>query len=281
MALNMYQEKIEKPLSKIKQIIGVAAGKGGVGKSTITVNLALSLKKAGFSVGVLDTDIYGPSVRMMLPEDLSPKQKGDEICPALCQGIPMISMAYFRPDNQASVIRAPIANKIIKQFLKNVSWGELDFLLIDFPPGTGDIQITLSQEAKLDGVVMVTTPQNVAILDVRKAMDMFAQVRVPVVGVVENMSYYMNENLEKVYIFGKGGGERLALEAGVPFLGSIPLHAKICASGDLGLSLFDDENKTPAEAFTQLVDQFILQTSLLKEQSQGALQGFNLQWKDM
>lgn len=281
MALNMYQEKIEKPLSKIKQIIGVAAGKGGVGKSTITVNLALGLKNAGFSVGILDTDVYGPSVRMMLPEDLSPKQKGDEITPALCQGIPMISMAYFRPDNQASVVRAPIANKIIKQFLKNVSWGELDFLLIDFPPGTGDIQITLSQEAKLDGVVMVTTPQNVAILDVRKAMDMFAKVRVPVVGVVENMSYFINENLEKIYIFGKGGGERLALEAGVPFLGQIPLHAKICASGDLGLSLFDDENKTPAMAFTQLVDQFILQTSLLKEQSQGALQGFNLQWKDM
>jgi len=282
MALSMYQEKIREPLSKIKHIIGIAAGKGGVGKSTVTVNLALALKKAGYSVGVLDTDIYGPSVRMMLPEDLSPKQVGELISPALCQGIPMISMAYFRPDNQASVIRAPIANKIIKQFLKSVSWGELDFLLLDFPPGTGDIQITLAQEANLNGVVMVTTPQNVAVMDVRKAMDMFEQVRVPIIGIVENMSYFVNvETNSKSYIFGKGGGEKLALESGVPFLGPIPLDSKICEYGDLGKSLLNDENHLTAKAFSELANQFILHINLLKDQNKGALKSFNLLWKDM
>jgi ATP-binding protein involved in chromosome partitioning len=282
MALQIYQEKTQEPLSRIKKIIGVAAGKGGVGKSTVTVNLALALKKIGYSVGVLDTDIYGPSVRMMLPEDLSPKQTGDIILPAICRGIPMISMAYFRPDNQASVVRAPIANKIIKQFLKNVAWGDLDFLLVDFPPGTGDIQLTLSQEANLSGIIMVTTPQNVALMDVRKAMDMFTQVKVPVVGIVENMSYFLNEQTnEKVHIFGKGGGVRLSLESGVPFLGAIPLHPKICDYGDLGKSIFDDESHLTASAFMEFAKKFILHVKLLEDQSKESLQGFNLIWKEM
>ncbi len=131
----MYQKEEAKPFSKIKHIIGIAAGKGGVGKSTVCVNLGLALKKLGKTVAILDTDIYGPSIRMMLPEERLPVQKGETIIPALCHGIPMISMAYFRSANQASVLRAPIVNGIVKQFLKNVDWGELDFLLIDFPPG--------------------------------------------------------------------------------------------------------------------------------------------------
>jgi ATP-binding protein involved in chromosome partitioning len=282
MALQIYQEKIKEPLAKIKKIIGIAAGKGGVGKSTMTVNLALALKKLGYSVGLLDTDIYGPSVRMMLPEDLTPKQTGDVITPALCRGIPMISMAYFRPDNQASVVRAPIANKIIKQFLNNVAWGNLDFLLVDFPPGTGDIQLTLSQEANLSGIIMVTTPQNVALMDVRKAMDMFVQVKVPVIGIIENMSYFVHEETsEKIHIFGKGGGSRLALESGVPFLGEIPLHSKICDYGDLGKSLLDDESHPTSKVFMEFANNFILHTSLLEEQSKESLQNFNVIWKEM
>ena len=280
MPLNMY-EKIE-PVAKIKHIIGIAAGKGGVGKSTITVNLALSLKKMGYSVAVLDTDIYGPSVRMMLPEERMPVQKGETIIPALCKGIPMISMAYFKPDNQASVVRAPIANGIIKQFLKNVQWGELDYLLIDFPPGTGDIQLTLSQEAKLTGVVMVTTPQNVAMMDVRKAMHMFEQVRIPVIGIVENMSYFVQEETgDKSYIFGKGGGEHLSRESGLPFLGSIPLHPKICECGDLGKSIFEENYSTLAKSFTEISNQMILHVNLLNDQSKEPLQSFNLKWKEM
>lgn len=280
MPLNMYQKS--EPVSKIKHIIGIAAGKGGVGKSTVTVNLALSLKNMGFSVAVLDTDIYGPSVRMMLPEERMPIQKGEMITPALCKGIPMISMAYFRPDNKASVVRAPIANGIIKQFLKNVHWGEIDFLLIDFPPGTGDIQLTLSQEANLTGVIMVTTPQNVAMMDVRKAMHMFEEVRIPVIGVVENMSYYLKDQTEeKVYIFGKGGGELLAQESGLPLLGSIPIHPKICECGDLGKSIFEEANETVTDSFTNFAAQVILHVNLLKDQSKESIRGFNLKWQEM
>ncbi len=277
----MYQKKTQIP-PKIKQIIAIAAGKGGVGKSTVTVNLALALKKLGASVGVLDTDIYGPSVRMMLPEDLMPIQKGEQITPALCKGIPMISMAYFRPDNQASVVRAPIANGIIKQFLKNVVWGDLDYLLIDFPPGTGDIQLTLSQEANLTAALMVTTPQNVAVMDVRKAMDMFSKVRVPILGIVENMSYYLHEQTnEKIYVFGKDGGLRLSNEAGVPFLQQIPLNGKICEYGDLGKSLFEGEETVCSEAFMELGKQFIRHLNLLNEEGMRSVQGFNLKWKEM
>lgn len=281
MPLEMYQKK-NQSASKIKHIIAIAAGKGGVGKSTVTVNLALSLKKLGKSVGILDTDIYGPSVRMMLPEDLMPVQKGEQITPALCKGIPMISMAYFRPDNQAAVVRAPIANGIVKQFLKNVVWGDLDYLFIDFPPGTGDIQLTLSQEAQLTAAIMVTTPQNVAVMDVRKAMDMFTKVRIPILGIVENMSYYQDAKTdEKMYIFGKDGGLRLSSEAGVPFLQQIPLNSKICECGDLGKSLFENGETPASHAFMQLGKEVIRQVEILHEQSKHSVQSFNLKWKEM
>lgn len=277
MPLSMFQKK--KPLSNIKSIIAVAAGKGGVGKSTITVNLGLALKKLGKSVGILDTDIYGPSVRMMLPEDLTPKQNGEIITPALCQGIKMISMAYFRPANQASVVRAPIATGIVKQFLNNVAWGDLDYLLVDFPPGTGDIQLTLSQEAKLSAALLVTTPQNVAVLDVRKAMDMFVQVNVPVLGIVENMSYFLGQGDEKIHIFGKGGGHNLALESRVPYLGEIPLNPYICSFGDLGKSLFEeDETKSLAFTFLELAKKTEYHLDLLTTAEQKA---FSLTWKEM
>jgi len=281
MPLQMYQEQKSPPKPKIKNIIGIAAGKGGVGKSTITVNLALTLKQLGYSVGVLDTDIYGPSIRKMLPEDRMPTQKGELIAPALCQGIKMISMAYFRKENEAAVVRAPIANGLIKQFLNNVEWGNLDFLLIDFPPGTGDIQLTISQQAHLTCALMVTTPQDVAVMDVRKAMNMFNQVKIPVIGVVENMSYFLQQsNQEKVYIFGKGGGERLARESEIPFLGAIPLDPKICASGDQGKSMYSDENHPAVAPFKELAKNFIGHLDLLSSQHDH-LQAFELVWKEV
>lgn len=246
-------------LSKIKYTIAVASGKGGVGKSTVTVNLALALKKLGYKVGVMDTDIYGPSVRKMLPEEQLPSQRGPIIQPALCQGIKMISMAYFSKESEASAVRAPIANGLIIQFQKNVEWGELDYLLIDFPPGTGDVQLTLCQQAHLTGAVMVTTPQEVALLDVKKAIHLFEQLKVPIVGIVENMSYYaIPETRERHYLFGKGGGEKLAQEYCLPFLGAIPIDADICRCGDLGLSLFnlDPATKKPATgAYLELARQ--------------------------
>ena len=224
MPLKMYTPHEGSTASSTRSVIAIAAGKGGVGKSTVTVNLGLALKQLGYKVGIMDTDIYGPSVRKMLPEDRMPLQRGSVIIPALCDGIKMISMAYFRKEHEAAVVRAPIANGIISQFIKNVDWGTLDYLLIDFPPGTGDVQLTLSQQANLTGALMVTTPQEVAVMDVRKAMHMFAQVKVPLIGVVENMSYYRHpKDGEIVHLFGQGGGERLARESGIPFLGAIPI----------------------------------------------------------
>lgn len=261
MALPLYSASNRHPLSKIKYIIAVAAGKGGVGKSSVTVNLALALRRLGCRVGVMDTDIYGPSIRKMLPEDRPPMQKGNEILPAQCKGIKMISMAYFRSDEEASIMRAPIANGLISQFINNVVWGELDFLVIDFPPGTGDVQLTLAQQAHLTGAIMVTTPQDVAVMDVKKAMNLFYQVKVPIIGIVENMSYY--EPLPdgvRLYPFGKDGGRRLAQEANVPLLGTIPLDPELCSSGDEGRSIFlqsHDGLKPIAQTFIALAENLI------------------------
>ncbi len=235
MPLKIFQSKELTPPPKPRYTLAIAAGKGGVGKSTVAVNLALALKKLNFKVGLIDTDLYGPSIRKMLPEDQGPEQQGQMIIPAMCQGIKMISMAYFRKENEASVVRAPIANGIISQFLKQVEWGDLDYLLIDFPPGTGDIQLTISQQANLTGAVMVTTPQEVAVMDVRKAINMFDQVKVPIIGIVENMSYYFHEKSgDIISIFGKGGGEKLAKQSDIPFLGEIPIDPELCASADSG-----------------------------------------------
>lgn len=282
MALKLFQQE---ELPPVRNVIAIAAGKGGVGKSTVTVNLGLALQQLGFSVGIMDTDIYGPSIRKMLPEDRMPSQKGQTIIPALCHGIRMISMAYFRKDNEAAVVRAPIANGLITQFIKNVSWGDLDYLLIDFPPGTGDVQLTLSQQANLTGAIMVSTPQEVAVMDVRKAMHLFEQVKVPIIGIVENMSYYTHEKTgETLYLFGKGGGERLARESGIPFLGSIPIDPALCHSGDSGQSIFAKENQEShhaASTFIELAKQLTAHLSIMKAKSGEYLQNFELEWKEM
>jgi len=195
----------------------------------------------------------------------------------------MISMAYFRKENEASVVRAPIANGVITQFIKNVIWGDLDYLLIDFPPGTGDVQLTLSQQANISGAVMVTTPQEVAVLDVRKAMHMFEQVKVPIIGVVENMSYYFHQaSAETIYLFGKGGGERLARDQGVPFLGSIPIDPLLSRSCDSGESIFEhQESHHIAQVFTTLAKQLIQHVSVLKNEDGECLNKFELVWKEM
>lgn len=241
MSLKMFASgKLSTGLGSIKNILGVAAGKGGVGKSTLTVNLARALKKLGFSVGVLDADIYGPSIRKMLPEEHLPLSENQQLFPATSAGIKVLSLAFFREEKEAAAVRSPIANSVITQFLHEVSWGELDFLLIDFPPGTGDIQLTLCQQAHLTGTIVVTTPQEVALLDVRKAMSLFTKLKVPIIGVIENMSYYQPSCSERVYPFGQGGGKKLAQEANALLLGEIPLDQALCASGDAGNSLFEE-----------------------------------------
>ncbi|MCE2982643.1 MAG: P-loop NTPase [Parachlamydia sp.] len=239
--------------SSPSRTIAIAAGKGGVGKSTITVQLAHALKRLGYAVGVLDADVYGPSIRKMLPEDQMPRQTGELIEPALCSGIKMISVAYFNKEQEGAAVRAPIANSLIQRFLNGVNWGPLDFLLIDFPPGTGDIQITLSQKAQLTGAIMVTTPQEVALMDVKKAMHLFEIVNIPILGILENMAGFYSQEGEPIPIFGKGGGGRLAAEKGVPLLGEIPLDPSLCACSDLGKSLFIEQAESrTCQALTQL-----------------------------
>lgn len=225
---------IAKQRAKPKKIIGIAAGKGGVGKSTLTVNLARALS-VNHKVGILDADVYGPSIQKLIPEEILPKQVEDIIIPGQGEGIKLMSIAHYRKVNEALVVRAPIACKIVSEFLELVDWGDLDYLLIDFPPGTGDIQLTLSQKSQMAGVIMITTPQEVATLDVQKAIHMFNVVNVPILGIVENMSYYHNGS-ENVYIFGKGGGERLAKENALQFLGQIPIDPTLSKNADLGLA---------------------------------------------
>lgn len=280
MPLPMYKEPENSTSAPF--VLAVAAGKGGVGKSSISVNLALALKEQGLSVGLMDTDVYGPSVRKMLPEDQMPSQKGERIFPALSRGIKVISMAYFRGDDQAAAVRAPVANGIISQFLKQVDWGDVDVLVIDFPPGTGDIQLTLSQQARVSAALVVTTPQEVALLDVRKAMNLFSQVKVPLLGVVENMSYYVEKSGEKVALFGRGGGEKLARDAGVPFFGQIPLDPGFSKGCDQGDPLFLKEPEAPVSVAIREVSHGVYShLCALREREKGALERFELVWREM
>jgi ATP-binding protein involved in chromosome partitioning len=289
MPLNLYKELKNKEsnhsFENINAVIAIAAGKGGVGKSTVAVNIALALHQQGYQVGILDADLYGPSVRKMLPENSIPQQHDKILQPALCNGIKMISMAYFRRDEQATAMRAPMANQFITHFIRNVDWGNLDFLFIDFPPGTGDIQMTLAQQAHLTGAVMVTTPQEVALLDVRKAISLFKQVKVPVIGIVENMSYYQEkENGTRHFVFGQGGGQQLANENQCPFFGQIPIDPFLCSCGDQGLSIFSAEGKKQ-----QIAQNFIeISLSLLKEvrvmkvnKEENGVSTFELIWKKL
>ena len=253
----------------MKYIIGIAAGKGGVGKSTITVNLALALKNLGFAVGILDADIYGPSMQHMLPKGTAPYEKDGAIVPADTYGIKLISMAFFK--QEAAAVRAPIANGLINQFIHRVEWGDLDYLFVDFPPGTGDIQLTLAQECNFTGAIVVTTPQEVALIDVRKAIQLFEPLRVPVLGVIENMSYY---GKEKIYLFGRDGGKRLAEEYRIPFLGQIPLDPELCACGDEGASIFSKNPHSPsAEVFNLIAMQLNKELSTINRNNR---QNFDL-----
>jgi ATP-binding protein involved in chromosome partitioning len=263
-------------------VIGVVAGKGGVGKSTISVNLALALKKIGLKIGLIDADIYGPSLRKMMRCDRLPSQNpesSERIIPAESLGIKVVSMGFFVPEREAAVVRAPIANDIIGQFLHRVDWGELDYLIIDFPPGTGDIQLTLMQQGKLDGALIVTTPQELALLDVRKAVRMLIQLGVPILGVIENMSHFLGQ-----YPFGKGGGAVLAAELSVPLLGEVPLDPLLCRCADEGISIFDVEEKS---AVVAIFDQVAMQVLEMKREEEEIKDVYllnekflSLSWKD-
>jgi ATP-binding protein involved in chromosome partitioning len=250
-----------KPLPGIKNIIAVASGKGGVGKSTVTANLAVTLAKMGFKVGLLDADIYGPSMPIMfdvaMEKPLAVTIEGkSKMKPVESYGVKMLSIGFFTQPNQAVIWRGPMASKALNQMIFDAHWGEIDFMLIDLPPGTGDIHLSIMQAMPVTGAVVVSTPQEVALADARKGVAMFQQdsINVPVLGIVENMAYFTPEELpdNKYYIFGKEGAKHLSEDLKVPFLGEIPLVQSIREAGDIGRPAAMQTGTTIAKAFEEI-----------------------------
>ncbi|KPK94321.1 chromosome partitioning protein [bacterium SM23_31] len=254
-----------KLLPDVKNIIPIASGKGGVGKSTVSVNIALALKRAGASVGLLDADIYGPSVPQIMGVSYEPKAAGnDMILPAEHHGIKIMSMGFFTQQNQAVIWRGPMLGKMVEQFLGSVEWGSLDYLVIDLPPGTGDVQLTLCQSIPLTGAVIVSTPQDVALNVARRAILMFNKLNAPVIGIIENMSYYVCSHCgEKERIFGEGGVAKASREFGIPFLGEIPLTTSIREKSDAGkpVVIFDPDSEE-TKVFTAISENIAAQISI-------------------
>jgi len=247
----------------VKYVIAVSSGKGGVGKSTVAVNLAVSLALTGAKVGLLDADIYGPNIPMMMGVAKPPEQKDGKIVPAESHGVKLISMGFFVPEDTAVVWRGPMVHTAIQQLFRDVLWGELDYLLIDLPPGTGDAQLTLTQLVPLTGAVTVTTPQEVALHDVRKGMMMFQKVNVPLLGIVENMSYFLCGHCgERTEIFSHGGGERAAATLGIPFLGHVPIDPAIRDGGDSGIPIVVADPASPqSAAFREIAQKIIAEVT--------------------
>lgn len=241
-------------LPGVANIVAIGSGKGGVGKTTIAVNLAVALKKMGFSVGLIDADIYGPNVPLMFGTTRQPRVlASNQIEPNVAHGVKLISVGFLSPGDKPMVMRGPMLHQIIRQFLQQVQWGELDFLLVDLPPGTGDVVISLVQTVPLTGAVVVSTPSDVALQDARKALEMFHQVNVPVLGILENMSHFTCPHCHhEIDIFSKGGAERTAKQFDVPFLGSIELDPEIRQGGDSGLpvALAGPESAKGAQFYT-------------------------------
>jgi ATP-binding protein involved in chromosome partitioning len=269
-------EKAE--IAGIKHIIAVSSGKGGVGKSTVAVNLAVALGLMGAKVGILDTDVYGPNVPIMMGGKDIPSARGNVIIPPVYYSVKTMSIGLLNPGDKAVVWRGPMLHTAVSQFLRQVEWGELDYLIVDMPPGTGDVQLSLAQLVSLAGAVLVTTPQEVALGDVRKAYNMFEQLHVPILGIVENMSYFECPNDgNKFFIFGNGGGEALAERYNVPFLGGIPIAINIREGGDLGVPIVVGQQESPqAKAFMNVAQNVAAQVSIAAIKSNKALPVLNL-----
>ena len=256
-------EKVTVP--GVRNIVAVSSGKGGVGKSTVAVNLAVSLAQEGARVGLMDADVYGPNVPLMLGVgNVQPRVNVNKLVPLEAHGIRLMSMAVLKPGDEPMIVRGPILHGLVRQFLQDVEWGELDYLIVDMPPGTGDVQLSLAQLVPVQGAVLVTTPQEVAVSDVRRALRMFETVNVPVLGVVENMSYFVAPDTGKRYdIFGEGGGRKLSETYGVPFLGQVPLGLEVREGGDRGVPVVVSHPDSPqAEAFRRVAEEVARQVSI-------------------
>ncbi len=245
------------PISGVKNVIAVASGKGGVGKSTVAVNMAIALAQDGASVGLLDADVYGPSIPIMMGIQAQPMMRDNKIIPLDIYGVKIMSIGFLIEPSKALIWRGPLVAQLITQFLKDVEWGDLDYLVVDLPPGTGDAQLTLVQQIPLSGAVIVTTPQNVALADAVKGLAMFKEVKTTILGIVENMSYFICPNCgEETDIFGSGGGEHVSQQYEVPLLARVPLEPAIREGGDAGQPIIVSEPESPpAEAFRRAARQ--------------------------
>jgi ATP-binding protein involved in chromosome partitioning len=265
--MNNLFEKI--PMDGVKKIIVVASGKGGVGKSTVSANLAITLSRNGYKTALVDADIYGPSIpRMFGIEDVKPEVTSfgekDIIIPVEKYGVSIMSIGFFIDRNQSLIWRGPMAANAVTQLFKNTIWKDIDYMIIDFPPGTGDIQLTTVQKLNLAGAVIVTTPQEISLNDARKAASMFnnPDLKVPILGIIENMSWFTPEQHpdEKYYIFGNGGGQKLSKEFDTDLLGQIPLVMELGEAAEKGLSVFSQKNKAVAESFEIISEILISKT---------------------
>jgi len=263
------QEAVSLP--GVKNIIAVASGKGGVGKSTTAVNLALTLRDEGASVGILDADVYGPSLALLTGVSGRPDTTPDrKIMPLVGQGMKLMSMAFFLSDDSPVIWRGPMVHGLVKQFLSDVKWGELDYLIIDMPPGTGDAALTLTQMAPLSGAIIVTTANDLSLIDARKGLQMFEKVGVPILGIVENMSYFTPSDMpdRKYHIFGQGGGARVAKELGVDFLGEVPIDPRIAEDGDVGKPIVVSQPDSPsAIEFKRITGEVVRKLAMLAVKS--------------
>jgi len=257
------------PIPGVRHLVAVGSGKGGVGKTTVSVNLAIALAKLGRKVGLLDADVYGPNVPLMMGVQETPRGQGDRIGPIERYGVKLMSMGFLNPGDKPLVWRGPMLHSVIQQFLRQVDWGELDYLLIDLPPGTGDVALSLIQTAPLSGAVVVTTPSDVSLEDARKAVNMFAQVRVPILGMVENMSYLIAPGSgERIDVFGQGGGKRTAEAMKVAYLGELALQPEVRIGGDTGRPVATRADGDPlAEPFMELARRIEIRCQ--EEQSSG------------
>lgn len=247
------------PIPGVTHVMAVASGKGGVGKSTIAVNLAIALTQLGATVGLCDCDLHGPSVAFLCGVNQRPRtNEDDQIIPVQAHGIKIMSMGLLLEGDAPAVLRGPMVSRYTQQFLRQVAWGTLDYLILDLPPGTGDIQLTIVQTVPLSGAILVTTPQEVALLDVRKAASMFRKTNVPLVGIVENMSYFISPSDGTHHtVFGAGGGAREAAHLNIPFLGEVPLDIGLSASGDAGIPFLTDNTITETREVIKKVAYFI------------------------